>query len=531
MNQVSFSYNENIIKIQYNQNENLKEIISKYIQKSGLDKNKINFIYSGYTIDSNKENNKIIGTDQTILVIDNLNKEDDVIINSNNIICPKCKTCSRISINNNKIRLYDCDRKHNIEGILIDKFNDTQKINISKIKCNACNNNKNKGNSHNNEFYTCFTCNMNLCLLCKINHNKNHMINNYDLKDFICKKHNDKYIKFCKNCNLNICLFCQSEHKQHIIIDFGDIIKNNDKLEQIKIKINKINNFIEKQIKIYNNVKKNFEQIYSICEKMINNYYKKYNDNIYYNYQTLANLDEINNINIPDYVNYDIILDLYDQMNDSILIKYKGSKEPINIFGTNFVENNKNCEIIYKGKKYKITENFISTDKIIEIQLTGIKDITKANHMFFDCPQLLEIPDISRWNTRKVLDMHGMFCACKLLKSLPDISNWDTKNVLDMSDLFHGCSSLTNLPDISKWDLINTKNIGGMFYGCSSLSSLPDISKWNTINVEDMSDLFYDCSSLSVLPDLSKWDLSKVNSKMNMFKNCPVSLNIPSKFK
>ena len=54
------------------------------------------------------------------------------------------------------------------------------------------------------------------------------MINNYDLKDFICKKHNDKYIKFCKNCNLNICLFCQSDHKQHIIIDFGHTIKNNE---------------------------------------------------------------------------------------------------------------------------------------------------------------------------------------------------------------------------------------------------------------------------------------------------------------
>lgn len=530
MNQITFSYNQIETKIQYNQNENMKDIISKYVQKSRLDRNKITFLYSGYNIDTNNEDIAIKGENQIILVIDNLSKEDDVIVNSNNIICPKCKTCARISIEDNKIRIYDCDNKHNIEGILIDKFNDTQKINISQIKCDACSNDKNKGNSYKNEFYKCFTCNMNLCLLCKTNHNQSHMINNYDLKNFICRKHNDKYIKFCKKCNLNICMFCQSEHKQHSIVDFGDIIQNNNKLEQIKININKINNFIENQIRIYINVKKNLEQIYLICEKM-NNYYIKYNDNIYYNYQTLNNLNEINNIKVPDTINNDIILDLYNQMNDSILIKYKGSIEPINIFGADFVENNEKCEIIYKGKKSKITEIFKSTDNIIEIQLTGIRNITNSSHMFFDCPQLLEVPDISRWDTRKIVDMSGMFCSCILLKSLPDISYWDTRNVSDMSDLFHGCSSLTSLPDISKWDLIKTKDIGGMFYGCSSLSILPDISKWNTINLEDMSDLFHDCSSLSTLPDLSKWNLKNVKNKMNLSKNCPASLNIPSKFK
>ena len=530
MNQITFSYNQIITKIQYNHNENIKDVISKYLQKSGLDKNKINFLYSGKNIDSNDEDTKITGKDPIILVIDNSNNEDDVILNSNNIICPKCKTCSRISINNYKIRLYDCENKHNIEGILFDKFNDTQNINISKIKCNACQNNKNKGNSYKNEFYTCFTCNMNLCILCKTNHNKNHMINNYDLRDFICKKHNDKYIKFCQKCQINLCLFCQSEHKQHKIIDFGDIIENNDKLEQIKVKINKINTFIENQIRIYTHVKENLKQIYSVCEKM-NNYYLKYNGNIYYNYQTLKNLNEINNIKLPEIINNDTIIDLYDEMNDSILIRYKGSIQPLCIFGNDFVENNARCEIIYKGKKSKINQFFQSSDKIIEIQLIGIKNITNASHMFFDCSQLLEVPDISKWDTRKVLNISGMFCSCVSLKSLPDISNWDTSNISDMSDLFHGCSSLANLPDISKWDLIKTKNIGGMFCGCSSLLIIPDISKWNTINLEDISDLFEGYSALLALPDLSKWNLKNVKSKRNMFKNCSASMNIPSKFK
>jgi surface protein len=344
------------------------------------------------------------------------------------------------------------------------------------------------------------------------------MVNNYNLKNFICKKHNDKFIKYCQKCNLNICLFCQSEHKKHKLIDFGNIIKNNDKLEEIKIKIDKINNFIDNQIKLYNNVKENLKQLYLICEKM-NNYYVKYNDNIYYNYQTFKNFNEINNIKLPDVVNNDIIIELYNQMNDCILIKYKGSKEPIRIFGDAFVENNKQCEIIYNGEKSKLSGLFSSDDNEIEIYLTGIKSITNASHMFFDCNQLLEVPDISRWNTKNVTDMSGMFCSCISLKSLPDISIWDTRNVSNMSDLFNGCSLLSNLPDISKWDITKTKNIGGMFYGCSLLSSLPDISKWNTINVEDMSDLFHDCSALSIIPDLSKWNISNLKSKLNMFKN------------
>lgn len=138
---------------------------------------------------------------------------------------------------------------------MIDQFDETQKINISQIKCNSCN--QNKGNSYKNEFYKCFTCNINLCLLCKSIHDQNHMINNYDLKNFLCNNHNDKYIKYCNSCNLNICLFCQADHKDHHLIDFADILPKENKLEEIKRKLDKINNFICNQIKIYNKVKDN----------------------------------------------------------------------------------------------------------------------------------------------------------------------------------------------------------------------------------------------------------------------------------
>ena len=44
-----------------------------------------------------------------------------------------------------------------------------------------------------------------------------------------------------------------------------------------------------------------------------------------------------------------------------------------------------------------------------------------------------------------------------------------------MSCMFYGCSSLLNLPDISKWNTNNVTNMSGMFVGCSSLLNIYQI--------------------------------------------------------
>ena len=72
-----------------------------------------------------------------------------------------------------------------------------------------------------------------------------------------------------------------------------------------------------------------------------------------------------------------------------------------------------------------------------------------------------------------------MFDRCSSLVELPDISIWNTKQITNMSNLFCGCSSLKYLPDISKWDISNVNNIYGMFGECSSIEILPDIIRLN----------------------------------------------------
>ena len=70
---------------------------------------------------------------------------------------------------NFKIKLHGCKNGHITENITLDEFMNTQNADISKIICDKCKN-KNKLETERNEFYKCLKCNMNLCTLCKYNH-------------------------------------------------------------------------------------------------------------------------------------------------------------------------------------------------------------------------------------------------------------------------------------------------------------------------------------------------------------------------
>ena len=62
---------------------------------------------------------------------------------------------------------------------------------------------------------------MNLCPICKTNHNNNHNIINYNDKEYKCSIHNEIYNSYCNKCNKNICMSCENEHNEHLIIYYG----------------------------------------------------------------------------------------------------------------------------------------------------------------------------------------------------------------------------------------------------------------------------------------------------------------------
>ena len=185
MVEVEFNFNNMKTIIQTNMNEKMNDIFNKYVIKIGKNINDIYFVYDGGII---KDNLKDITFNEFANNIDknrkkinllvyerNINKEKKDIIKLKEIICSKCGEKIRIIIEDYKIKLFGCINKHEINNISFEEFENIENIDESKIKCDKCKNN-NKGNTFENIFYKCNICKMNLCPLCKLNHDKSHNI-------------------------------------------------------------------------------------------------------------------------------------------------------------------------------------------------------------------------------------------------------------------------------------------------------------------------------------------------------------------
>ena len=586
MSEIEFIYNQQITKIQAQLDEPFKDIINKYLQKSTLDRNHIFFILNGKPINpeekvgrqiksSNNENNILrVLVQYTEDLI-----EKQIFASSKDIICSECHEPCRIKTNNYKISLFGCKNNH-INNIKIKDFLDTQKINISNIKCGKCKIN-NKGDSSNNEFYKCLTCNQNLCLLCKSVHQLEHYIINYDQINYFCEKHKELFIKFCIQCNKNICFSCENEHIEHDLISLNEIKPNineiQNKLTEMKKELDKFNNNIKEIINILNQLNIDLNTYYKIINDILNK-----NDMQNRNYQMFQNINNINHNNNKIYqklkkINQlnnmkdklSKIIDLYEKINsdkdeiddeinlsnmqDNIInnkntissidnfnqmtiihhIDKNKNKDTLKIFSPAFVEKNKNdCYLLINEQKYDLCATLnLSNPKnknTLEINLIETKTISDMSNMFYECQSLISLPNIHEWNTINITNMSCMFYSCSSLESLPNISKWNIKNVSNLSFMFSNCSSLKSLPNISKWDTTNVTDMSFMFSHCSLLSSLPDISKWNTINVKNMSYMFYNCRSLKSSPDISKWNIKKVTNVSYMFYNCKSIESFPN---
>ena len=271
MAEVIFTYNGTSTIIQCNRDDKMKDIIKCFLMKIGKNENdnSLLYIYGGNIINFEltfiQQANELDRNSNTMNIIvqsNNDNNEEIKEIISEDIICPECGENILINIKDFKINLYGCKNAHKIKNILINKYENIQKIDLSKIKCNKCNE-INKSNTHNNEFYICNACNKNLCPLCKLTHDKNHKIIKYDDKNYICKKHNKSFSKYCKNCNKNLCIICEKEHNNNNTIDLGKIIPNKNDLikenEELRLIIDKFKN----KVKI---IKEIFDRVINMME-------------------------------------------------------------------------------------------------------------------------------------------------------------------------------------------------------------------------------------------------------------------------
>ena len=163
--------------------------------------------------------------------------------------------------------------------------------------------------------------------------------------------------------------------------------------------------------------------------------------------------------------------------------------------------------------------------KNLDLSKWDTRNVINMSSMFSSIRGLTSI-NISNFNTGNVTDMSSMFSENHNLISL-DVTSFNTSNVTDMSYMFAGDESLTNL-NVSSFDTSNITNMSSMFYGNKSIVNL-DLSSFNTSRVTNMVGMFADAKSLASL-DLSNFDTGNVTNMSGMFRGTEklTSLNLSS---
>ena len=293
MNKVDFTYNDNKYYIQCNNEDKMKDILNKFLNKAGKNKNSLFFLYNGQIINEELIFSKCANSldrsrnymNVLVLECQDLNEENN-LIKSNYIICPKCKEIAYISIEDFKITIYGCQQGHVTKKLKLDEFIKTQYKDQSKITCDKCQTPKSE--TFQNKFFTCFICKQNLCPKCEEFHDKSHYISKFEENQFYCKNHCSSFLCYCSDCKKNLCSKCENEHKEHHIIYFDELIQNinddgNNGLNDTKEKIYKLKSFINGMINQLNNLNKNLDTYFEIYNNIISNFdiNKKNNEQIH----------------------------------------------------------------------------------------------------------------------------------------------------------------------------------------------------------------------------------------------------------
>ena len=342
--EVNFYFNGNDTIIQCNPNESMQNIVNKFLSKNGLKENqnlcylyngenigtdKLTFVQQAKKIDKQRNKMNIIVTSDDTNYDEELEKSKLI---SKDIICPECKENILIDIKDFKINMHGCKNNHDINNISLYKFENTQKIDLRKILCEQCNK-KNKYESYQKQFFVCYTCNKNLCLLCKEGHDKSHIIINDDNKKYICKMHNEIFSKYCNNCKKDICILCEEEHQYHDCLDLGKKMPNKNELlmldEKLKTSVENFKIRINLLIDILNNMVNLLHKYYQISNSLINNFVPSKRNFIFL--QNMNYLKEINvklieklDIIMKDITFYDLYQYSFDNFYDENGEKYSG---------------------------------------------------------------------------------------------------------------------------------------------------------------------------------------------------------------
>ena len=334
---ITFIYDTKTIQILCTSKDEIKAMYQKFIDKFNPESEikDYKFYYEGKQLDDNStiDNNEIIR-----------GKKELTIIVQKNLRIIKCPTCNYndciINLSDFKIALYGCEHNHSYFNTY-DNYKQTQKIEFSKIRCcncdPICNNNQQDDPL---DFYLCLTCSKLLsnsksyCNKCNLPHNSEHKKIKFSLKNYYCKNHFNKFIKFCLKCKKNLCEECSKEHIEHKIKNYEVMAPNGKELdelkkslESIKKKLDTLKLVINDIIYSLNGTKRLFEDYYNIGVNVIEKYELFYKDDKYFT--ILESLNNLKNSNIEILKELELIINQKDIRDKtfSIINIYKNKKD------------------------------------------------------------------------------------------------------------------------------------------------------------------------------------------------------------
>ena len=394
---LTFILNGMPMDIQTKRSEYMKDIFKKYSIKIEKNIQDLYFLYNGIKLNEELRLKDINNNDKKIVILvhDNSNnKTTNEIINFQNIICPNCGENSSIDINDYKINLSKCKNGHNIQNILINELPDKFRIYETQVYCDSCN--KNKNEVFNKEFYKCFACKVNLCPLCHQKHNKKHNIIKYELINYTCIEHGEKYLLYCKNCDKNLCGLCGLNHERnHDIINLKEILDENieENCHKLRIKIDNLKLQINDIVDRLNKITNNLEIFYQLNEITLKNYQNKNN-----NYQILQNINAINKCNLKMIKDINQIVDEENVINKFNYLNeiYEKMTNKTNNYIDEQDNNNINININRNIKDIKldidntldiIKDKFQDKSQNIKNDIQDKKDIEDKNEIIKDSVQ------------------------------------------------------------------------------------------------------------------------------------------------
>ena len=290
--QICFNRFQEEIIIQCQRDEIMKDILSRYGNKAGIQINEFYFLYNGKKIDPNKKLSQLNNKDSKIQI---LVYKEEIGKKNENIITKKSKYIKNNDSNEPAI----IEFSDNYEIILIDQKNETKKIklqdydktqivNLNEIKCCNCPNTI--AETVQEKFFYCFECKKNFCPICKLLHKDHKNIVDYQLKYFKCSQHqNQNFVAYCINCQKNLCIPCTNQHKGHNIIHFANLIQEIDQNKENVENIQKMKELVDNIINLLEKFKQNLDVYVQINEKLNENFIS-----MNYNYELLKNMKNFN---------------------------------------------------------------------------------------------------------------------------------------------------------------------------------------------------------------------------------------------